>query len=244
MPGDTRYRGGRFIRNCLMRYFPNGRNASISVSPDSRKLDNRKHAVPDDVGNFTDRAATPVLSQSFLRERYICKKWHQKGSTPRSSSILASTTMEATDFSAAPRSGRAIDFAYRMSLFEFPTVDLGGKKFTVRDSASEGPHRTDASALEISDPALSVALIVIGNELGSFSNSNNPTSTDGQIAEKARNLSNIEMGADGYPILWLKSKSKEGVVVKPYRTSYVRAALLISSTRQDAQMKVRKFFAS
>ena len=91
---------------------------------------------------------------------------------------------------------------------------------------------------------LSVALIVIGNELGSFSNRNNPTSTDGQIAEKARNLSNIEMGADGYPILWLKSKSKEGVVVKPYRTSYVRAALLISSTRQDAQMKVRKFFAS
>jgi len=66
--------------------------------------------------------------------------------------------------------------------------------------------------------------------LGSPSNSNTAKAEE-QTIDKTSHPSNIEMGADGYP------KTKEGVVVKPYRTSYVRAALLISSTRQDAQMK-------
>ena len=39
--------------------------------------------------------------------------------------------MEPTDFTATPRSGKAIDFIYRMSFFERPMIDLGGKHFTV-----------------------------------------------------------------------------------------------------------------
>jgi hypothetical protein len=67
--------------------------------------------------------------------------------------------METSDFNAVPRSGKAIDFVYRLSLFERPMVELSGKRFTVHDSAATGPHRADASSLEMSDAAISIALL-------------------------------------------------------------------------------------
>ena len=69
--------------------------------------------------------------------------------------------MESSDFSSSPRSGKALDFVYRNSLFEKPVIDLAGKQFTIQDSTIMGPHRADASALEMSDAALSYALLTL-----------------------------------------------------------------------------------
>lgn len=113
--------------------------------------------------------------------------------------------MEPTDFTATPRTGKAIDFVYRMNLFERPMLDLGGKHFTVHDSSSLGAHRADASALDLSDASLSSALLSFGSE-------NAKNSSDGGSA--------IEMGKDGYPVLWMKLSRKQDethVEVKPYR---------------------------
>lgn len=73
--------------------------------------------------------------------------------------------MEVADFSATPRAGKALDFVYRMSLFERPMVELAGKRFTIHDAAARG-HRSDASALEASDASFSYVLLRIGKEFG------------------------------------------------------------------------------
>jgi hypothetical protein len=95
--------------------------------------------------------------------------------------------MEPTDFNLMPRSGRAIDFVYRMSFFERPMVDLGGKHFTVEDSASLGPHRADASALEISDATLTAALLILGDQ-----------EPEKGSDESGHRRSSIDVGPDGY----------------------------------------------
>jgi hypothetical protein len=144
--------------------------------------------------------------------------------------MLASTTMEQTDFTSVPRPGKAIDYVYRMSFFERPMIDLGGKHFTVHDSSSLGAHRADASAMELSDAALSAALMMMGardDERGQ------------EGAEAPRQ--NVEMGQDGYPVIWMKFSRKQddaNVEVKPYRVSFVRAALLVTTARQEAQLQV------
>ena len=138
--------------------------------------------------------------------------------------------MEATDFTSIPRSGKAIDFVYRMNFYERPMLDLAGKHFTVHDSAALGPHRADASALELSDASISVALLLIGSE-GKGQSQSDPSSRPV-----------IEMGKDGYPVVWMKFSRKQDdahVEVKPYRTSFVRAALMITAARQEAQLQVR-----
>jgi hypothetical protein len=138
--------------------------------------------------------------------------------------------MEPTDFTAMPRSGKATDFIYRMTLFEKPMIALGGKHFIVHDSASLGTHRADASALEMSDAALSATLMAIGAENGSSG-----PDYSGLHHE-------VEMGKDGYPIVWMKfSRSQDDtqVEVKPYRVSFVRAALMVTSARHEAQLQVR-----
>jgi hypothetical protein len=97
-----------------------------------------------------------------LRERHLGQKWTPKGASTQS--VLSNNVIELTYFSATPRSGKALAFIYRMSLFERPIVDLAGKRFTVHDSAGRGPHRADASALEVSDAALSTWLLTIGRD--------------------------------------------------------------------------------
>jgi hypothetical protein len=87
-----------------------------------------------------------------------------------------------------PRSGRAIDFVYRMSFFERPMIELGGKHFTIQDSATLGSHRADASALEISDATLSAALLVLGAQ----------EPERGMDESGHRRSGGIDIGHDGY----------------------------------------------
>jgi hypothetical protein len=95
--------------------------------------------------------------------------------------------MEPTDFTMMPRTGRAIDFVYRLSFFERPMVDLAGKHFTIQDSSSIGTHRADASSLEISDATLSYALMTVGAQEAEKGDD-----------ESAFGRTGIDMGEDGY----------------------------------------------
>ena len=128
--------------------------------------------------------------------------------------------MDSNDFNSVPRSGKAQDFVYRVSLF---VVELSGKK-----SASVGVHRSDAISLEISDAALSTSLLL------------------GQKYDK-RNKKKIHVKCDDLQIsvIFLKfggssqRKQQDGRFRHEYRLSFVRAALLVASARKDAQLQVR-----
>jgi hypothetical protein len=211
-PGSTRYNGGRFIRRCFLQYYPSDRTASIVPMTDARKLDKRKSKLVINDEGGKDLAA------SFLRQRHLCQKWTQSGGVS-TKSFFDSKLMDPGDFVSAPRSGKAIEFVYKKLLFEPPLVDLGGKRFTVQDaSAGRGVHRADASALEVSDASLSHLLLLVGKEYET-----------GQTGRP------IECGPDGYPMLFQKLSSKHGdqvnTEIKPYRLSFVRAALMVASSR-------------
>jgi hypothetical protein len=196
------YNGGRYIRRCLIRYYPSDRTAAVDLLDDARKLDQRKSSIPDTITLGTP-PTTPLLSDEFMNNRYLCQRWVPKG-TARSQSLLASGTMEGSDFTLVPRAGKAIEFVYRMSYYERPMVDLSGKHFTVFDSTALGVHRADASALELSDASLSIALEIMAADA---------TSGRGQ-------RQHVELGKDGYPVVWLKSSRKQDdvhVEAKSYR---------------------------
>ena len=169
-----------------------------------------------------------VLTEEFQKLRHACLKVAVGG-------ILSSPLMEPTDFAATPRTGKALDFVYRSSLFGRPIVDLGGKKFIVHDAAS---HRADASALELSDASMSAAIIARGACGLNVSDSDSSTLTTNF---------NIQVSADGTPIVLLRanksnnnsgSPTKEGTEeeARPYRPSFIRAALYIKSAKQEAQL--------
>lgn len=241
--GSNRYNGGRYIRRCFLQYYPIDRTATIMLHNDARKLDRRKgKALVPDLPIQQNQSAT-YLSGPFLRGRHLCQKWTQKGAATQN--FLSSTVMETTDFNAVPRSGKALDFVYRMSLFQRPTIDLDGKRFTVQDSAARGPHRADASALEVTDAALSALLLTIGRDHEprerkeeDFDSKGTPAlpENSGDYKHKA------EMGPDGYPMIFMKFNRKQGdqvsTEIKPYRFSFVRAALMVTSARQEAQLQV------
>jgi PXA domain len=201
---NEHYTGGRYLRRCLIRYYPSDRTASVDSLDDARKLDQRKGSIPDTITlGHSIPTATPLLSDEFMNNRYLCQRWVPKGTT-RSQSLLASGTMEGSDFTLVPRAGKAIEFVYRMSYYERPMVDLSGKHFAVLDSISLGVHRADASALELSDASLSVALEIVAADTPSLS------------GQRQR----VEMGKDGYPVVWLKSNRKQDdvhVEAKSYR---------------------------
>jgi hypothetical protein len=225
--GSGHFTGGRYIRRCLVRYFPIDRTATVAVQPETRRLDQRRHkaSVPDTI--MLGQRSTPFLSSDFLRDRHLCQRWVPRGTT-RQQSLLASNVMEPTDFTSMPRSGKAIEFVYRLNLFEHPMIDLGGKHFTVQGSSIFGPHRADASALEISDASLSIALLLLGESVG--------------VADGEDTKQEIDVDKDGYPKIWMKFSSKQNdaqIEVKSYRLSFIRAALMVSSARQEAQLQVR-----
>jgi PXA domain/RUN domain len=247
------YNGGRYLHRCLLRYYPSDRTASVDRLDDARKLDQRKSVIPDTI----TLSKSTTLSDEFMNNRYLCQRWVPKGTT-RSQSLLASGTMEGSDFTLVPRAGRAMEFVYRMSYYERPMVDLSGQHFTVLDSTALGVHRADASALELSDSALSLALEWIA------------------ASDSIRHRQAVEMGPDGYPVIWLKSNRKQDDVhveaksyrcvsstefcdelyqsvilltrsylkCHVYRLSFVRAALMITSARHEAQLKVCSLISS
>ena len=227
----NRYATGRYIRKCFLQYYPIDRTATIMLYNDSRKIDRRKGRPLSQDQINQQQNATSFLSGAFLRDRHLCMKVLPK-STSTAQSFLSSSVMEATDFNATPRSGKAVDFVFKMSLFERPAIDLDKKHFIVHDSTARGHHRSDASALEVSDASLSAVLLGIGREYG-----------DKRKAATAIKTGNIiEMGPDGYPIAFIRFKRKQSdkstTEIKPYRLSFVRAALMVSSSRQEAQLQV------
>jgi hypothetical protein len=127
-----------------------------------------------------------------------------------------------------PRPGKAMDFIFRLSFFEDPMVDLEGRHFTIHDSSVLGVHRSDASAMEFSDASLSTVLCMIGDTAGETKSNATDSASHG-----------VQMGNDGYPVIWMKfSGDDTKVEMKPYRASFVRAALLVTEARQEAQLQV------
>ena len=193
-----------------MKYYPNDRTASITVADQISVLDRRNLESNDKF----------VLTEDFQKLRHTCLKVATGG-------ILSSPLMEPTDFCSTPRTGRAIDFAHRISLFEQPMVELGGKKFLVHDASS---HRADASSLELSDASLTAALILRGS------------CGLNQVCDSLPDNTNfsIKVSDDGTPLVLLRAKhdgtsptTKEEA--RPYRPSFIRAALLVKSAKQEAQ---------
>jgi len=245
--GSFRYSGGRYIRKCTLRYYPNDRTARIELplAETAKTLDCRKESYGPPASISVGPPKSQPLSGDFLRKHHLCQKWVPRGAAPRSgTSMLASPTMEPSDFHSVPRAGKSVDFVYRMSLFECPMVELSGKKFTVHDSSVLGAHRADASSMELSDASLSIALLTAGRDWEhSLSEivDDEPSGDEGASSNKPD--PGVEMGPDGYPIVWIKLHKKQGdkitTEIKPYRASYMRAALMLASARQDAQRQVR-----
>jgi len=204
-PKTKRFYGGRYLRQCLIRYYPNDRTASVTVAQKVSTLDGR---TQDDERRF--------LADEFQKLRHSCLKVAVGG-------LLSSPMMEPGDFCSTPRMGRVLDFAHRISLFERPMVDLGGKIFIVHDTSS---HRADASSLELSDASMTAAIILRGSS--------------------GLNVSDVSQGAfimkvtdDGLPLILLRADREDSPKNKsdarPYRPSFIRAALLVKSAKQEAQ---------
>lgn len=209
-PKTKRFYGGRYLRQCLMRYYPNDRTATVTVA--------KKICVLD--GRIQEGDQQFVLTENFQSLRHTCLKVAVGG-------ILSSPLMEPGDFCSTPRTGRAIDFAHRISLFERPAVELGGKKFVVHDASS---HRADASSLELSDASITTALILRG-------------SSGLNVCDLSLGSFTIKVTDDGMPLILVKanrevssgsSPNAKGEA-RPYRPSFIRAALLVKSAKQEAQ---------
>ncbi|KAL7541765.1 hypothetical protein ACHAXR_011197 [Thalassiosira sp. AJA248-18] len=209
-PRTKRFYGGRYLRQCLMRYYPNDKMASVTAVNKISVLDGR---LKEGDNQF-------VLTEDFQKLRHTCLKVATGG-------ILSSPLMEPGDFCSTPRTGRAIDFAYRVSLFERPLVELGGKKFLVHDSSS---HRADASSLELSDASMTAALMLRGscglNACGISSGGFNI-----KVSDEGTPLVLLRVNRDGASGSPPKTKDE----ARPYRPSFVRAALLVKSAKQEAQ---------
>lgn len=238
---STRYTGGRYIRHCLIRYYPIDRTASVAVHNETRRLDQR-NSNGNGNRNFpegADQTLPSLFSSEFLKERHLCQKYVPKGSAPRSGSLLAGSVMEPSDFSSVPRTGKALEFVYQKSFYERPMIEVGGKRFTVQDSSILVTHRADASSQEISDASLSAALLLSSQEPRRRKKTADAASVE---SGKAPGHHSVDAGPDGYPVVWMKYSVKQDdstkYEVKSYRLSFVRAALLVTSARQEAQLQV------
>ncbi|KAL3789748.1 hypothetical protein HJC23_006741 [Cyclotella cryptica] len=193
------------------KYYPNDKTASVTIARDLTVLD-RREGQPD---------VKHILSTEFQKVRHSCMK---------SGSLLSGPLMEPNDFSAFPRAGKAIDFIYRISFFERPVVELGGKKFIIHDASVLLHHRSDASSLELSDASLTAAIILRGSSGLNVCHDRN---------SNTRSFC-IKISDNGSPLVLLRTNipgkehnSKDEA--RPYRPSFIRAALLVKSARQEAQ---------
>jgi len=222
-------RGARLRKKCFLRYYPNDRTASLSFIQSDRDLRGKDLTKIPVLLRVSDVSNRP---KEF--ERSPCIKGVRKGSERATgalaNSILASTLMDSADFSNVPRSGKAADFIYRLSLYEEPAIDLSGKRIIIQDASTLGFHQADASSLEISDASLSIAL-----------------NLDINCVDQADNMFCVKCAQDGAPLVFMKvvetsvlgSPSSQGIkpelILKPFKISYVRAALLVASSRKEAQ---------
>jgi hypothetical protein len=207
-----RFYGGRCLRQCLLRYYPNDKTASVSIANDLTVFDRR----------IGQPSVKHVLTEEFQTTRHSCMKVASSGS------LLASPTMDPNDFSVFPRAGKALDFMYRTSFFEKPMVELSGKKFVIHDASALLHHRADASCMELSDASLTAAIILRGSSGLNICYDENTT---------PRSFS-IKISDDGSPLVLLRANAPGKDTkdeARPYRPSFIRAALLVKSAKQEAQ---------
>lgn len=277
-PKSKRYKGGRYIRHVEIKFFPSDKTATVSP----RKEDAPRHMHANlkvkilssaDSGHSlssskggTRSSSSSSLSLEFQKTRHLCQRHMPAGGGNVLTASMNPSLMDSDDFVATPRVGKAYDFVYRFHLFEKPVVDIGGKPFTVQDSSLKGPHRADASALEMSDATLSYALLTLGESIVADKDTDTLNPSDGvsvgesggddghpsasaSASKKNTTVGGISLrrGEDGSPtMILMKIKASRGAgdtgneasfVMRPFRPSFLRAALLQTSTRQEAQLQ-------
>ena len=233
-PHKKRYNGGRELRRCVLQYFPSDRTAL--VNPSSNFFTIYKKGGEKEFSLMMKYKA--ILSDEMQKERNLCQKSLQRS--------LMGNLMEPTDFSSTPRSGKAIDFVYRLSLFERPVIDVLGKKFVVQDGTNKGNHRADASSLELSDASLSNAVLICGNNM-SVEDAGNPikrnslelpdVSDNGEEDKKIQGKHHETVSEKDLSITIkvVNSGAQGKDLIKRFRPSFIRAVLLVTSARQEAQ---------
>jgi len=212
-----RYNGGRYIRRCTLRYYPSDRTSTVE---DVKPID-------------MDSTSQGTLPLRLQRERNICQKAKNPGS------VLSGGVMDPSDFTCSPRTGRALDFVYRMGLFERPVAEISGKRFTIHDNTLLGPHRADGSCLEVSDSSLTVALIIAGGLSSSSLKSEQSAENCEQGSNEKKSVTSVTDVNNISIKLKRRGAQGEGVVehVKTCRASFIRAALYVASARQEAQLQ-------
>ena len=235
---SKRYTGGRVLRRCVMRYFPSDRSATVIMSSDNRCLDNRSGiAGENQKKSIIPSLKSTVLSKEYLSIRHLCYKTYNKGSekTGSLSALTAGSSMDIDDFNATPRSGKATDFVYRKNLYENPVAELTSKRFTIEDSSVMAAHRADASCLELSDGSLSYALLISDVNLKKERDSSKSQDDRLNLSSKCPN---VLMKLSDSLMSHSDSDRKVSSEVRPYSTSFIRAALLIASSRRESLLQV------
>jgi len=261
---SKRYLGARYIRPCLLRYFPTDKTAAVQdmmPSFETRLNETKPNDLLVSPGvAFRDVIkihSVGTLPSRFSSERHPCLKTRAG---------VSYGPMETLDFAAVPRTGRAIDFVYKMSLFEKPVVELAGKRFSIHDNTKIGAHRADASSRELSDASLSYIIIVGGDAQLSLASdlvvenvtdsNKEESSTSSEIVEAENSEANQtnqnskentqkvmnDFLKQPEPRMLLKMRvvgannetTETSKVVKP---SFIRAALMVTTARQDAQLQ-------
>ena len=238
-----------------IQFFPSDRTATVGyMKEDSRTLSSLDGAKSQSLSS-----SPSWLSDKFQKTRHLCQRHMPAGSGNVLTASMTPSLMDSDDFVSTPRVGKAIDFVYRFHLFEKPIVNIGGKQFTVQDASLKGPHKADASALEISDASLSYALLTLGDSV--VPDGGDP-SGDGAINEEESSKKmtvgglTLQRGDEGRPtVIFMKIKSSQSSraasdagsgteqaaasssIMRPFRPSFLRAALLQTSTRQEAQLQ-------
>ena len=279
-PKSKRFKGGRYIRQVEIKFFPSDKTATVSPRKDDAPRHmhaNLKVKTLSSMGSGhslsaskggTRSSSSSFLSSNFQKTRHLCQRHMAAGSSNVLTASINPSLMDSDDFVATPRVGKAYDFVYRFHLFEKPVVDIGGKQFTVQDSSLKGVHKADASALEISDATLSYALLTLGESIVGDSDTLGPSDgvsigelgdDDGHSSVSASKKNTIvggislQRGEEGSPtMILMKIKTSRGTgdtgngtekgaeasfVMRPFRPSFLRAALLQTSTRQEAQLQ-------
>ena len=224
-PVTKGFSGGRFQRSCYLKYFPSDNTASVSLRKDKQRLDVRSTA------SSITQSYSSFLPKDFEEGRFLCNKSYAKGSERSGGalSVLDSPLMEVSDFISSPRSGRAIDFIYRINLFENPVVEINSKKFYVTDSQ----HQSCASSLEVSDASICYALLAATEKL--------------EFADECRYQEEpfvvLVMGNSsvGNQLKIVKSGKKSSSKKMKYKISFIRAVLLMMSSRKEAQLQVNNY---
>lgn len=252
-PKSKRYKGGRFIRQVKIQFFPSDRTATVGY------MEEGSRTLSSSDGAKSLSSSPSWLSDKFQKTRHLCQRHMPAGSGNVLTASMTPSLMDSDDFVATPRVGKAIDFVYRFHLFEKPIVNIGGKQFTVQDASLKGPHKADASALEISDATLTYALLTLGDSV--VPDGDDP-SGDSAINEEESSKKmtvgglTLQRGDEGTPtLIFMKIKSSQSSraasdtgsgaeqaaasssIMRQFRPSFLRAALLQTSTRQEAQLQ-------